>query len=72
MKRRLILKREALSELTAPELGSVAGGTHLACTATDGCGHTASFDQPCPTVPVNLCLTIGSGCVTGLNCIETR
>ena len=59
--RALTLKREALAELTSVDLVSVAGAqqqllTHLTCNPTDGCGHGPSFDQDCPTVPVNYCL----------------
>ena len=60
MRKSLSLKREALAELSPSELGSVAGGayelTHLSCNLTDGCGHGPSFDQACPTLPVNYCL----------------
>ncbi len=54
--RRLTLRREALTELTGPQLASVAGGTHLTCGATDKCTHGLSFDA-CPTVPVNICFS---------------
>ena len=63
MRKSLHLKRESLTALSADELGAVAGGayelTHLACNATDDCGHGRSFDEPCPTIPVNPCLSHG-------------
>ena len=56
--RTLSLKREALAELSATELVSVAGGqqelTHLGCDLTDGCGHGITFDY-CPTFPLRDC-----------------
>ncbi|HEU0130737.1 MAG TPA: hypothetical protein VFQ85_07075 [Mycobacteriales bacterium] len=56
MKRTLRLRRETLTALTAPELVSVVGGTHVDCAATDTCTHGASFDA-CPTTPLNYCLS---------------
>ena len=56
--RKLSLKREALAELTTPELGAVAGGqaiTYTTCNLTDRCTHGGSFDAACPTLPVNEC-----------------
>ena len=65
--RSLSLKRESLADLTTSELGVVAGGqqelTHLACNVTDYCTHTRSFDEPCPTVPVNPCLSLDRPCI---------
>ena len=58
--RTLTVKRETLSELSAGELSGVAGGSHLC--VTDTVGHTESFDLPCRTIPVNVCLRT-------LNCI---
>ena len=59
--RTLSLKREALADLTPNELGLVAAGqqalTHLGCGATDGCTHGPTFDQACPTLPLNPCLS---------------
>ncbi len=63
MRRSLVLKRETLSELSAGELAGVAGGSHLC--VTDFCGHGASFDDPCPTIPINVCL----GGLTDRTCI---
>ena len=67
MRKSLSLKRETLSPLTSNELVSVAGGqqqllTHLTCNPTDGCGHGPSFDERCPTFPVNPCLSL-NGCI---------
>ena len=61
MRKSLSLKREALAELSSADLVSVAGGqqqllTHLTCNPTDGCGHGPSFDQNCPTLPINYCI----------------
>jgi hypothetical protein len=50
---RLSLRRESLTALTDDELGAVAGGSHL-CEVT----HGASFDESCPTVPVNACVRV--------------
>jgi hypothetical protein len=59
--RTLSLKRETLSTLTTDELLLVAGGqqelTHLGCNPTNECGHGPSFDEPCPTLPLNDCLS---------------
>ena len=52
--RTLALKRETLAQLTATEMESVHGGSHL-CGPTDDCTH-ASFDAPCPTTPVLICI----------------
>lgn len=52
--RSLVLKRETLSELSAGELAGVHGGSHLC--VTERCGHGASFDTPCPTIPINVCV----------------
>lgn len=52
--RSLVLKRETLSELSAGELAVVHAGSHLC--VTEICGHGASFDTPCPTTPINVCL----------------
>jgi len=59
--RKLSLKREALTELSATDLAVVAGGqallTHATCGTcgvTDACTHGISFDR-CPTLPVNEC-----------------
>ena len=56
--RRLVLRREALNELTPSELNRVAGATHI---ATD-CGcitHGISCDQ-CPpvSIPIRTCPSI--------------
>ena len=51
--RTLSLKRETLTELTPGELGAVVGASHVGCTVT----HGASLDEPCPTLPVFVCLT---------------
>ena len=62
MRRSLSLKREALTELTSTELGSVNGAayelTHLGCNPTNGCGHGPSFDEACPTLPLYDCIKI--------------
>ena len=67
--RSLALKREALTDLTPNELGVVVGGqeelTHLGCNPTNECGHGPSFDERCPTLPVNDCPSL-------LQCIATR
>ena len=59
--RALTLKREALAELTATDLGSVAFGayelTHVTCPLTDACTTGPSFER-CPTLPVNYCTSI--------------
>jgi hypothetical protein len=59
--RTLSLKRETLSTLTTDELLAVAGGqqelTHLGCNPTNECGHGPSFDERCPTLPVQDCLS---------------
>ena len=55
--RKLSLTRESLTELTADDLVAVAGGqalTHL-CGPTDRCTHGPSFDERCPTLPINEC-----------------
>ena len=66
--RTLSLKREELAELTSAELVAVVAGqqelTHLGCNLTDECTHGPSFDERCPTTPVNFCLSIPS-------CIQT-
>ena len=58
--RRLSLKREVLSELTPRELRSVVGGSHT-CNITDPCSdectHIPSYNEACPTLPVQPCLT---------------
>ena len=65
--RSLSLKREALTDLTPYELGIVVAGqeelTHLGCNPTDECGHGRSFDEPCPTFPVNPCLSLDRPCI---------
>ena len=63
MRKSLNLKRESLTELASADLVSVAGGqqqllTHLTCNLTDGCGHGPSFDQRCPTFPINPCVSL--------------
>lgn len=66
MRKTLSLKSEALVELTSPELEVVAGGqalTHATCGVTDGCTHGRSFDQACPTFPVNPCLSLDRPCI---------
>jgi hypothetical protein len=67
MRKSLKLHRESLSDLTTAELGAVAGGaqdlSHLYCNLTDECGHGRSFDQPCPTFPVNPCLSLDRPCI---------
>ena len=70
-KRTLGLKREALSELSAGELGAVVGGTHYQCAATDGCTHGQSFDVACPvpTNPIAPCLSLDRHTC---QCIQTR
>lgn len=67
--RRLVLKREALTELTSSELGDVAGGTvqhTVPCTNTRVCPVTqlVSALMECPTNP---------GCpdLTAPNCTGT-
>lgn len=61
MRRSLSLKRETLSALTTEELVSVNGGqqelTHVSCNPTNACTHGPSFDQQCPTTPVNYCIS---------------
>ena len=57
--RRLGLKREILTELTAAEMTSVNGATHGGCNTTAIVTH-ASFDSPCPTIPLNPCISIPS------------
>lgn len=66
--RRLVLRREALTQLDPNELHGVAGATHV---FTD-CGcvtHGYSCDQcPVPSLPVNTCVcnTIGKlQCIFG-------
>ena len=56
--RKLVLKREALTELATSELGSVVGGTHVGCPLTHlsldvGC---PTLDVACPTNPVMDCI----------------
>lgn len=62
-KRTLALRREALSELSAGELGGVVGGTHAACGQTDGCTHD-SLQEVCvvPTTPPVQCLSLDRRC----------
>ncbi len=48
------LKCTPLAELSAGELAGVNGGSHLCLT--DTVGHGASFDTPCPTIPINICV----------------
>ena len=69
--RRLRLAKEALTELADDELGAVAGGTHLACGATDACTHDVcpvvnSGKLACYTVDPRQCfgLTTPPGCLT--------
>ena len=65
MTKKLSLKRESLAELAAHELTAVAGGqalTHATCGLTDGCTHGPSFDERCPTTPLNYCLSLYPGC----------
>jgi len=61
MRKSLKLHREALSDLSTAELGAVAGGQALG--VTDECGHGRSFDEPCPTFPVNPCLSLDRPCI---------
>ena len=61
--RKLSLKRETLTQLTASEMAAVAGGSHF-CGITDYCTdditHGASLDQPCYTLPVYNCLSLNT------------
>jgi hypothetical protein len=52
MTRKLTLRRESLTELTATELGSVVGGqVTLVCLPTHQCtGYYPSINAPCTTV----------------------
>jgi hypothetical protein len=72
--RTLSLKRESLTELTTNELVSVNGGqqelTHLGCNPTNECGHGPSFDERCPTLPINVC-TAPFVASTLLDCVGT-
>lgn len=66
MRKSLSLKREALSELSTDELGHVAAGqalTHTTCNVTDRCTHGRSFDETCPTFPINPCLSLDRPCI---------
>ena len=70
--RTLSLKRESLAELSTDDLVSVAGGqalTHL-CGPTDRCTHGPSFDERCPTLPVNDCIKVAQP-ASLLDCIAT-
>lgn len=68
MRKHLSLRRETLSELSTAELGRVNGGqqllTHITCDPTDDCTHGPSFDEKCPTFPINPCLTLDTCIVT--------
>src|SRR5687767_1379636 len=67
MRKSLSLKRESLAALSTDELGAVAAGqqallTHATCGTcglTDTCGHGLSCVSPCPTIPVNPCVSLG-------------
>ena len=39
-RRRLVLRREIITELTRPQLGKIAGGLELPCTYFSGCHPT--------------------------------
>jgi hypothetical protein len=56
---KLSLRRETLTQLSADEMTSVAGGSHL-CGITDFCAdtltHGPSIDATCPSAPVTDCL----------------
>jgi hypothetical protein len=64
MKRRLVLKRESLSELTTDELGGVVGGTHAGCGLTNGCTHdTVENCIDVNTLNIRECLTLRTSCI---------
>lgn len=58
--RTLALRRETLTSLDGDALAAVAGGSHLCesllCAGSGACG--ASFDTPCPTLPLNPCFSL--------------
>jgi hypothetical protein len=58
--RSLSLRRETLSDLTPAEMTAVNGGTHVGCGVTANCTHP-SFDQSCPTLPINYCFAVDTG-----------
>ena len=63
--KKLSLRREPLAELASHELTAVAAGqalTHATCGLTDGCTHGPSFDERCPTTPINRCLSLDGSC----------
>lgn len=66
MRRSLSLKRESLAALTTDEMTGVAGGSH-GCTV----GHGPSFDQACPTTPVNFCVDLVLECLRSRSCAAT-
>lgn len=64
MKRRLVLRRESLTELTTDELGGVVGGTHAGCGLTNGCTHdTVDACIGGGTLDVRECLTLRTSCI---------
>ena len=55
--RTLRLRTERLAELSADEMGGMAGGSHIGCVAVTGtCTHAAACDPTQTILPFRSCI----------------